>query len=139
MVYLSNLLREVQAAPARRDKIINHFVDTLSQPAAAEFGSEVWDEVRTASCPCSSHATISRRKGPTQHFVVTDWLADVFICYAIRSKNMFRFVTGWDVNRWGQTNEILHAPGHRKSGRAALAEGTHGGAAEGFGARHRRR
>ena len=30
------------------------------------------------------------------------------ICYVIKTKKMFRFVTGWDVNRWGQTNEILH-------------------------------
>jgi hypothetical protein len=49
-----------------------------------------------------------KSEGPTKHFVVTDWLRDVFICYAIHCKNMFRFVTGWDVNRWGQTNEILH-------------------------------
>jgi uncharacterized protein YtpQ (UPF0354 family) len=46
--------------------------------------------------------------GPTKHLLITEWIADLIICYAIRSKNMFRFVTGWDVGRWELTNESLH-------------------------------
>ena len=107
VVYLSNLVREVRAEPERRDKIIKHFVDTLSQPAAAEFGSEVWDEVRGSIIPILKPRDYIKKEGPTTHFLITEWLADVIICYAIRSKNMFRFVTGWDVNRWGLTDDQL--------------------------------
>jgi uncharacterized protein YtpQ (UPF0354 family) len=32
----------------------------------------------------------------------------VLICYAIRGKNLFRFVTGWDADRWGLTAEAVH-------------------------------
>ena len=46
--------------------------------------------------------------GPTQHLLISEWLADVVICYVIRSKKMFRFVTGWDLGRWGTDAEALH-------------------------------
>ena len=108
VVFLSNLVREVRASPTRKDAIIKHFIETLSQPAAAEFGHEVWDEIRTLIVPVLKPRDYVEREGPTKHFLVTEWLADVLICYAIKSKNMFRFVTGWDVNRWGQTSEIVH-------------------------------
>jgi len=108
VVFLSNVIREVRESPARRDKIISHFVDTLSQPGTEQFGHELWDEIRTSIVPVLKPRDYLKADGPTKHFVVTDWLADVFICYAIRSKNMFRFVTGWDVNRWEKTSEILH-------------------------------
>jgi uncharacterized protein YtpQ (UPF0354 family) len=108
VVYLSNVLREIRNSPDRREKIIKHFVDTLSQPAATDFGSEIWEETLGKIVPVLKPRDYVKQDGPTRHFVTTEWLADVLICYAIHSKNMFRFVTGWDVNRWGQTNEILH-------------------------------
>ena len=109
VVYLSNLMREVRAAkPERRDHIITHFVETLSQPTATDFGYEVWEEVRGNIVPVLKPRDYVKAEGPTRHFLITEWLADVLICYAIRSKNMFRFVTGWDVNRWGLTAEALH-------------------------------
>jgi uncharacterized protein YtpQ (UPF0354 family) len=108
VVYLSNLVREIRAAPDRKDKIIAHFVETLSQPATADLGYEVWDEIKGCIVPVLKPRDYLKSEGPTKHFLITDWLADVFICYAIKSKNMFRFVTGWDVNRWGLTNEKLH-------------------------------
>ncbi|MBI2807901.1 MAG: DUF1444 family protein [Planctomycetes bacterium] len=108
VVYLSNLMREIRASPGRRDKIIKRFVETLSQPNAAEFGQETWEDARGRIVPVLKPRDYVDKDGPTRHFVTTEWLSDVLICYAIRSKNMFRFVTGWDVNRWEQTNEILH-------------------------------
>jgi hypothetical protein len=30
------------------------------------------------------------------------------ICYAIKSKKLFRFLTEWDVKRWGTNKEALH-------------------------------
>jgi uncharacterized protein YtpQ (UPF0354 family) len=107
VVYLSNILREVRADPARREEIITHFVDTVSQPATADIGHEVWDEIREAIVPILKPRDYIQDEGPTKHLLTREWLADLLICYAIHSKNMFRFVTGWDVNRWGLTAELL--------------------------------
>src|SRR5262249_6781603 len=46
VVYLSNLCREVRAAPAKREQIVKRFVDALGQPAMEGMGHEVWEEVR---------------------------------------------------------------------------------------------
>jgi uncharacterized protein YtpQ (UPF0354 family) len=109
VVYLSNLMREVRAAPERKEKIIKHFVDTLCQPAMSDLGSEEWPDIRTVIVPVLKPRSYVDKEGPTRHFLITEWIADVLICYAIQSKNMFRFVTGWDVDRWGQTAEAVHA------------------------------
>jgi uncharacterized protein YtpQ (UPF0354 family) len=108
IVYLSNLLREVRSSPKRKDEIITRYVDTLTAPATADLGHETWEDARGRIIPILKPRDYVKEEGPTRHFVIQEWLSDVLICYAIRSKNMFRFVTGWDVNRWGQTNEILH-------------------------------
>ena len=108
VVYLSNLLREVRSAPKRKDEIISRYVDTLTAPATADLGHETWEDARGRIIPILKPRDYVKEEGPTRHFVIQEWLSDVLICYAIRSKNMFRFVTGWDVNRWGQTNGILH-------------------------------
>jgi uncharacterized protein YtpQ (UPF0354 family) len=108
VVYLSNLVREVRAAPARREQIITRFVETLSQPATADLGYELWDEARGNIVPVLKPRNYVKSDGPTKHFLTSEWLADVLVCYAIQSKDMFRFVTGWDVNRWGLTAELLH-------------------------------
>ncbi len=108
VVYLSNLIREVRSSPTRRDQIIKRFVDSLGQSAMADLGHEVWEEVRTSIVPVLKHRDYVDSDGPTKHLQTRDWLADVLIVYAIRSKNLFRFVTGWDVDRWGLTPDILH-------------------------------
>jgi uncharacterized protein YtpQ (UPF0354 family) len=108
VVYLGNLLREVRAAPARREQIISRFVETLSQPATQDLGYEVWEETRSRIIPVLKPRDYIQSEGPTQHMLTKEWLADVLICYAIKSKNMFRFVTGWDVDRWGLTPDLLH-------------------------------
>jgi uncharacterized protein YtpQ (UPF0354 family) len=108
VVYLSNILREIRGSSEPREKIIDRFVNTLSQPATADFGHEVWDEIQAAIVPVIKPREYIDPDGPTRHLQTSDWLPDVLICYAIKSKNMFRFVTGWDVNRWSQTSESLH-------------------------------
>ncbi len=40
--------------------------------------------------------------------LASEWLADVVICYALRSKDIFRFVTTWDVGRWQTDAQTLH-------------------------------
>jgi uncharacterized protein YtpQ (UPF0354 family) len=108
VVYLSNLYREVRSAPNRRDEIIKRFVNILGQPMPAEMGQEVWEETRGSILPVLKSRDYIRTEGPTQHLLTTEWLADVLICYVIQRRKMLRFVTGWDVNRWELTPDLLH-------------------------------
>jgi hypothetical protein len=108
VVYLSNLYREVRAAPARRATIIKNFVDNLCQPATADFGQEIWDEIQDRIVPVLKPKSYIQSGGATKHIHTTDWLADVLICYAIKTNRMFRFVTGWDLRRWRIEADFLH-------------------------------
>src|SRR5258708_38148525 len=94
--------------PARQSKIIKQFVATLSQPATKDIGHETWEDARGRIVPVLKPRNYIGTEGPTQHLLTTEWLADVLICYVIRSKKMFRFVTRWDLNRWGTDSESLH-------------------------------
>ncbi len=107
VVYLGNVLREVKAMPKNREKIIAHFVDTVAQPANADLGQEAWEEVRGCIVPILKPRAYIEHNGPAKHFLLTEWLSDVVICYAIHRKKMFRFVTEWDVNRWGIAADTL--------------------------------
>ena len=108
VVYLSNLCREVRASPSRREKLIEQFVTALGQPAMEDMGHEVWDECRGDIVPVLKPRAYLRGDGPTQHLHTTEWLADMVICYAIKSKKLFRFVTGWDLRRWGIEAQAFH-------------------------------
>ena len=44
----------------------------------------------------------------SRHSLVSEWLADVVICYALRSKDIFRFVTTADVDRWQTDAQAIH-------------------------------
>jgi uncharacterized protein YtpQ (UPF0354 family) len=108
VVFLGDLGREVRAAPARREKIVKEFVTNLGLAAAAPMGREAWDEARGHILPVLKPHNYVDLTSATQHILTTEWLADVVICYAIKSKKFFRFVTGWDVNRWGTDPQALH-------------------------------
>ena len=107
-VYLGNVIREVRASPDQREHIISKFVEKLFELQAEGLGHEVWEEIHGSILPILKHRDYIDPDSPTKHLLTREWLADVLICYAIRGKNLFRFVTGWDVDRWGQTAEILH-------------------------------
>jgi uncharacterized protein YtpQ (UPF0354 family) len=108
VVYLSNLVREVRAAPARREHIIKRFVNALSRPEAQDIGHEQWEDVKDRIVPVLKPRDYIGPDGPTQHLFTTEWLVDVLICYVIQRKKLIRFVTGWDINRWGQKTETFH-------------------------------
>jgi uncharacterized protein YtpQ (UPF0354 family) len=108
VVFLGNLLREVRADPDRREEIIRHFVDSVAQVGGMEMGYEPWDEAREQLVPVLKPRGYVEQGGSTRHLLVTDWLPEVVICYALRSKDLFRFVTGWDADRWGVSAEALH-------------------------------
>jgi uncharacterized protein YtpQ (UPF0354 family) len=107
VVFLGNVYRDVRDAPDRREQIIKRFVDTLSQPAAAEFGQELWDDARGRILPVLKPQNYVHPDSPTEHLLTREWLADVLVCYAILNNKTFRFVTGWDVNRWGTNADDL--------------------------------
>ena len=50
-MYLSNLYREVRAAPARRDEIIQHFVQSLGESTDLTLGQETWEDAQTRLLP----------------------------------------------------------------------------------------
>jgi uncharacterized protein YtpQ (UPF0354 family) len=107
-VFLGNLYREVRASPKERAKIIKNFIEGLSQSANVDMGYEVWEEVREHILPVLKPRNYISSSGPTKHLQTSEWLADVLICYVIMNKKFFRFVTGWDVNRWETTADALH-------------------------------
>src|SRR5581483_7224797 len=80
----------------------------LSQSVDSPMGYEEWDDIKGNILPMLKPRDYIRADTPTRHLQTSEWLADVVICYVIRSKKFFRFVTDWDVNRWGTTPEILH-------------------------------
>src|SRR5262249_2083207 len=107
-VYLGNLYKEVQASPKRRDSIIRHFVDKLSLSTDVNMGYEVWEEIRGDILPMLKPRDYIDPNSPTKNLHTSEWLVDGVICYVIRNKGFFRFVTGWDINRWETTPEALH-------------------------------
>ena len=108
VVYLSSLYREVKQSPERQAEIIRNFVDNLSQPMDPTMGYEAWADVRPHILPVLKPRDYIRSDSPTQHLQITEWLADVVICYVIHRPRMFRFVTGWDVQRWETDPRSLH-------------------------------
>ncbi len=109
VVFLGNLYREVRAAsPSRRAEIIRNFVDNLSQTADLPMGQETWEEARSHILPVLKPRNYIEPSGPTKHLLISEWLADVVICYVIKSAKLYRFVTGWDVDRWGTNAQALH-------------------------------
>ena len=108
-IYLGNLCNEVRGAtPKRRDEVIKRFVGTLMQPAAANIGHESWEEAQPCILPLLKPRAYIVPSTATEHLLTTEWLSDVLIVYAITRSKMYRFVTGWDVNRWGTTAADVH-------------------------------
>ena len=108
VVFLSNLHREVRSAPARRDQIIQHFVKSLGQSMDLPLGEETWEDAQTRLLPLLKPRSYLDSDSATRHSLVNEWLADVVICYALRSKDIFRFVTTADVDRWETDAQTIH-------------------------------
>lgn len=108
VIYLSNLLRDVKSHPDRRKKLVEHFISSIGQQTDVNMGEETWEEAQRVLVPVLKPTAYFRSGGPAQHQLINDWHKDVKICYALRIKNLFRFVTGWDVNRWGADADSVH-------------------------------
>lgn len=109
VVYLSNLYREVRAAPGgRRNRIVDHFVKSLGQSMDLSLGQETWDESKDRLLPLLKPRSYLDSSSASRSSLVNEWLGDVVICYALRSDNIFRFVTTADADRWQMDAEALH-------------------------------
>jgi uncharacterized protein YtpQ (UPF0354 family) len=108
VVFLSNLHREVRAAPGRRAQIIRHFVQSLGQSMDLPLGQEPWEEARARLLPLLKPRSYLESDSANRHSLASDWLGDVVICYALRSNDIFRFVTTADADRWHTDAEALH-------------------------------
>ncbi len=107
-VSLANLYKLVEASPARRDKIVEQFVEGLAFTADHPTGHEQLDDVRGDILPVLKPTAYLKPGTPTEHIVTSEWLGDVVICYAIRSEKIFRLLTHWDLNRWDMKQDSLH-------------------------------
>ena len=67
-------------------------------------GSEPWAEVVGKLLPVPKPLAYVEAESRT---VKTQWLSGLIIVYAIRGE-MLRFVTDWDLTRWGIDPETLH-------------------------------
>ena len=108
VVFLSNLYREVRAAPDRRPQIIQHFVQSLGDSMDLELGRETWVEAQARLLPILKPRSYVDSGSAGRGSLFNDWLADVVICYALRSKDIFRFVTTADADRWQMDAQALH-------------------------------
>jgi uncharacterized protein YtpQ (UPF0354 family) len=108
VVFLSNLYREVRAAPNRKEQIVEHFVKSLGQSVDLPLGQETWEEAQPRLLPLLKPRSYLESNSATRSSLVTDWLADVVICYALRTKDIFRFVTTYDAERWELDAQALH-------------------------------
>jgi uncharacterized protein YtpQ (UPF0354 family) len=108
VVFLSNLYREVRESPARRTQIIQHFVKGLGQSIDLPLGEETWEEAQTRVLPILKPRDYLDSGSANRALLSSEWLADVVICYALRTKDIFRFVTNWDVDRWQTDAQALH-------------------------------
>jgi uncharacterized protein YtpQ (UPF0354 family) len=108
VVFMSNLYREVRAAPARRAEIIQHFVKSLDQSMDLSLGHETWEDAKTRLLPLLKPRSYLESDSANRHSLATEWLGDVVICYALRSNDIFRFVTTADVVRWETDSEAIH-------------------------------
>ncbi len=108
VVFMSNLHREVRAAPGRRVEIIEHFVESLGNSMDLPLGEETWEEASARVLPLLKPRSYLETDSANRHTLVNEWLADVVICYALRSKDIFRFVTTADAERWHTDAQAVH-------------------------------
>ncbi len=109
VVYLDNVFREVRASPERREAIVRRFVEGVTSSAHAALGHEEWDEVSSRILPVLKPIAYIKEDGPTKHVFATDWLPETVICYVINGEKSFRFITGWDLDRWEVDEDRLRA------------------------------
>ena len=136
-MYLSNLHREV-ARPLRVGAKSSTVSSRRSLNPWISTRGRILGRGRARMVPVLKPRHYIDTDAANQYSLVSEWLADVVICYAIRSNDMFRFVTGADVIRWRTDAEALHHVAVANL-TARLADQAGRGAAAGRRARDRNR
>jgi uncharacterized protein YtpQ (UPF0354 family) len=108
VVFMSNLHREVRSAPGRRKQIIDHFVTSLAQSMDLALGEETWEDAQPRLLPLLKPRSYLASDSANRYSLVNEWLTDVVICYALRSNDIFRFVTTVDAERWELDAQAIH-------------------------------
>jgi len=107
VVFLDNIVREVLENPDRREELVQKFVEGVTSSVQPDLGWEEWPDIQGRVLPVLKPISYIKEDSPTKHVFVTDWLPEVVICYVINGEKSFRFITGWDLNRWGVEEEQL--------------------------------
>jgi uncharacterized protein YtpQ (UPF0354 family) len=71
-------------------------------------GRETWADAQARLLPILKPRSYVDPDSAGRSSLVNEWLADVVICYALRSKDIFRFVTPADADRWQMDPQALH-------------------------------
>ena len=71
-------------------------------------GEETWEEAQARLLPILKPRSYLKSNSASQYSLVNEWLAGVVVCYALRNKDIFRFVTTYDADRWEMDLEALH-------------------------------
>jgi uncharacterized protein YtpQ (UPF0354 family) len=108
VVSLDNLLRQVRLAPDRREVFVREFVEGIASTTRTPMGHETWEQAEGRLMPVLKPRSYIKPETATRNMVSAEWLADVVICYAIRSTKTFRFVNVQDCERWGIDEKRLH-------------------------------
>lgn len=109
VIFLSNVFREVHGATTeRRKEVIEHFVKGLGQSIDLPLGQETWEDASQRVLPLLKPRSYLESTSANRHSLFTEWLSDVVICYALKSKDIFRFVTTADLERWETDAQTIH-------------------------------
>ena len=71
-------------------------------------GEETWEDAQTRLLPLLKPRSYLDSDSANRNSLVNEWLADVVICYALRSNDIFRFVTTADADRWQTDAQAIH-------------------------------
>jgi uncharacterized protein YtpQ (UPF0354 family) len=71
-------------------------------------GRETWADAEARLLPILKPRSYVDSDAVGRNSLFNEWLADVVICYALRSKDIFRFVTTADADRWQMDAQALH-------------------------------
>jgi uncharacterized protein YtpQ (UPF0354 family) len=71
-------------------------------------GRESWEEAQDRLLPLLKPRSYLNSNSASRSSLMNEWLADVVICYALRSNDIFRFVTNSDADRWQTDAEAVH-------------------------------
>jgi len=119
---LVNLVRQIEKQPYALESLCNGFLDGLRSiiQQRGKIGCEAWEEVRDRVVPLiepdrrvrelDEREILPERRATSiaSQVVASPWLADLVICYGVRSRHAFRLINRNDLDRWQISADSLH-------------------------------